>query len=384
MSRVEDRAGERAGDGPGAVLDVGAQKGTGWIWISYSAFFFIEPVLRHSARYWWECAGVYAVFLAIYAGKMASRTTRQRQLLLGAFYLLGVLSFPLNEGASSFFIYASAFLPFVVVSGRTVAGLIALETLSMVAEGLWLHINPISVAVWTFFMVVVGASNFFIARQKRLDCKLQMANEEIKQLAALAERERIARDLHDVLGHTLSVIVLKAELAGKLVQRDPERAAQEMADVERTARTALSEVRVAIGGYRAQGLAAEMELARNTLNAANVALSCESPLPKLSIAEETAMCLTVREAVTNIVRHARAKHCRMRFATTADNYFSLLVEDDGTHAVVQEGNGLRGMRERIQAMGGRFSISTKGGTSLQIELPGSGQTAAAQFSAMSR
>jgi two-component system sensor histidine kinase DesK len=81
-----------------------------------------------------------------------------------------------------------------------------------------------------------------------------VANEEIEQLAAQAERERIARDLHDALGHTLSVIVLKAELAGRLIERDPQRAAQKIADVERTARTALGEVREAIGGYRSQCL----------------------------------------------------------------------------------------------------------------------------------
>jgi two-component system, NarL family, sensor histidine kinase DesK len=147
--------------------------------------------------------------------------------------------------------------------------------------------------------------------------------------------------------------------------------------VEKTARTALSEVRETIGGYRSQGLPAEMERARNTLNAADVALSCESTLPKLTAQEETVLCLAVREAVTNIVRHAAAKHCRMRFATT-DNYLSLLVEDDGTHAVVYEGNGLRGMRERVQGLGGRFSITTHAGTALLIELPVAHHDAAAR------
>jgi two-component system sensor histidine kinase DesK len=215
----------------------------------------------------------------------------------------------------------------------------------------------------------VGVSNAFIARQKRADTKLRMAHEEIEQLAALAERERIARDLHDVLGHTLSVIVLKSELAGRLIERDPKRAAEEIADVERTARTALSEVRAAIGGYRSQGLQAEIELARNTLQAAGVALACESPLPHLSAAEETVLCLAVREAVTNIVRHAQATHCRMRFTTSGDGYHSLLITDDGPHPKLQEGNGLRGMRERIQSLGGRLSITADSGVSLLIELP---------------
>jgi len=361
MSTTQKRA-------PGSV-DIGAQRGTGYLWLAYSAFFFIDPVLRHERRFWLECAAIYAVFLAIYIGYMRAHTIRQRHLLLGAFYLLGMVSLPLNTGASSFFIYASSFLPFAVVSAPVVIGLIALQCLGFVAESLWLHINPLFASTIAFMIAVVGTGNFFIAQQKRADSKLRMANDEIEQLAALAERERIARDLHDVLGHTLSVIVLKSELAGRLIERDPQRAAQEIADVEKTARTALSEVREAIGGYRSQGLPAEMEMARSTLSAADVALSCESTLPKLTAAEETVFCLTVREAVTNIVRHARAKHCRMSFATTKDNYLSLLIEDDGTHALLREGNGLRGMRERVQSMGGRFSISSNEGTALLIELP---------------
>ncbi|HSY67797.1 MAG TPA: sensor histidine kinase, partial [Edaphobacter sp.] len=203
----------------------------------------------------------------------------------------------------------------------------------------------------------------------RADFKLRMANEEIEQLAAVAERERIARDLHDVLGHTLSVIVLKAELARRLIERDPARAAQEIAEVEKTARTALTEVRETIGGYRSQGLPAEMEQARNTLQSAGVALACESPLPHLHATEETVLCLAVREAVTNIVRHAHATHCSMRFAKSPDGFQTLLIADDGASPNLQEGNGLRGMRERVQSLGGRLSITTDPGVNLLIELP---------------
>jgi two-component system sensor histidine kinase DesK len=161
------------------------------------------------------------------------------------------------------------------------------------------------------------------------------------------------------------------------MQRDPERAAQEIADVENTARTALTEVREAIGGYRSRGLPDELENARRTLSAAGVAMACESPLPVLNAAQETVVCLAVREAVTNIVRHAQATHCRMRFATTGDNYSSLAIEDDGTHPMLQEGNGLRGMRERVEGMGGRFAIDNKMGTKLLIELPNYSEKAAA-------
>jgi two-component system sensor histidine kinase DesK len=349
--------------------DIGTQSNSGYIWLAYSVFFLIDPIMSHSRRLWIESGVIYAIFLVAYVSYMRSRTIQQRHGLIVAFYVLGVASFPINTGSSSFFIYSAAFLPFVVASVPIFITILIAQALGLLIEGWLLHINPIALTLTAFLMGVVGVSNAFIARQKRADIKLRMAHEEIEQLAAVAERERIARDLHDVLGHTLSVIVLKAELAGRLIERDPQRAAQEIADVEKTARTALSEVRAAIGGYRSQGLPAEMELARNTLQAAGVALACESPLPQLRAAEETVLCLAVREAVTNIVRHAQATHCRMRFTTSADGYHNLFISDDGAHPKLQEGNGLRGMRERVQSLGGRLSITTDPGVTLLIELP---------------
>jgi two-component system sensor histidine kinase DesK len=352
--------------------DIGSQSNSGYIWLAYSAFFLIEPLLSHSRRLWIESGVIYSIFLVIYVSYMNARTTSQRRGLIVAFYLLGVVSYPFNLGGSSFFIYSAAFIPFIVASVPIVVSILLGQALGLVFEGLLLHINPITLTLTALMMGIVGASNVFIARQKRADTKLRMAHEEIEQLAAVAERERIARDLHDVLGHTLSVIVLKAELAGRLIERDPQRAAREIADVERTARTALSEVREAIGGYRSQGLPAEMELARSTLQAAGVTLSCETPLPHLHATEETVLCLAVREAVTNIVRHAQATHCSIGFNTSVDGYHSLLITDDGAHPKlheVREGNGLRGMRERVQSLGGRLSITTDPGVTLLIELP---------------
>jgi two-component system, NarL family, sensor histidine kinase DesK len=370
MTRKPDRSMESP--------DIGTQTNTGYVWLAYSVFFLIDPIMSHSRRLWIECGVIYAIFLIAYISYMKARTVRQRRLRVVAFYILGIVSYPITTGASSFFIYSTAFLPFLVASVPIIVTIFVLQTLGLVTEGLLLHANPIALVLTSFLMLVVGASNVFIARQKRADTKLRMANEEIEQLAAVAERERIARDLHDVLGHTLSVIVLKAELAGRLIERDPQRAAQEIADVEKTARTALGEVREAIGGYRSQGLPAEMELARSTLQAAGVTLACETPLPHLHAAEETVLCLAVREAVTNIVRHAQAMHCRIGFDTSPNGSHSLLITDDGTHPKLQEGNGLRGMRERVQSLGGRLSITTDPGVTLLIELP---QTASRQLKA---
>ena len=108
-----------------------------------------------------------------------------------AFYLLGMISLPITTGASSFFVYSAAFLPFVVASVPIIVTIFVVQALSLLAEGLLLHVHLIALLLTSFLMLVVGASNTFIARQKRADTKLRMANEEIEQLAAVAERERI-------------------------------------------------------------------------------------------------------------------------------------------------------------------------------------------------
>ena len=347
-----------------------------YVWLAYSVFFFIEPVLRHNAKYWLQQLPVYAIFLALYVAYIEFESQRARIALLGGMFVLGICSIPFNGGGSCFFIYVASMLPFCVESAAVLWGVLAVEIATLFIEYLLLRVNPFNYAIPAFFVVVVGISNLYVAQSKRADAKLRRAQQENVALAAVAERVRIARDLHDVLGHTLSVIVLKAELAGRLmglgIPENDTRAAAEIADVERTARTALAEVREAIGGYRSQGLIAELQRARLTLDAAGVALTCETTPPALQAREETVLSLAVREAVTNIVRHAHATECTMRFATTPDGFASLEVKDNGSAAgkPTREGNGLRGMRERVQALGGRFRIEAGQGTRLLIELPG--------------
>jgi two-component system, NarL family, sensor histidine kinase DesK len=348
-----------------------------WIWLAYTGFLFIDPIMEPSRNLWLGTIAVFVTFLAIFLGYVRS-TDEGRPLrfwMIGATIFLGLITFPWNSGAITFFVYAAGFLPFSIESKRRVLALFFAESLLILGETYLLrapgtfHIGWPNAIIGIFLLLIIGGGNIFFAEQKRAECKLRLAQEENVALAAVAERERIARDLHDVLGHTLSVIVLKAELAGRLIESDPQRAAREMADVERTARTALSEVREAIGGYRSQGLTSEMEQARKTLQSAGVALSCESPVPQLNASEETVLCLTVREAVTNIVRHAKATQCRIRFTRSEDGFHSLLITDDGAQPKIREGNGLRGMRERVQSLGGRLSITAEPGVTLLIELP---------------
>ncbi len=358
-----------------------------YIWLAYSIFFFIEPIARNTPRYWLQNALVFALFLVIYVVSVRDRSQAHKLILLAGMALLGLATFPLNAGSSCFLTFAIAFLPFTIESTATVVVSITLASITVTAEGYLFHIGWPNLALAVFMMIVVSASNIFIGQKKRAGARLIRAQDEIERLAALAERERIARDMHDVLGHTLSVIVLKSELARRLLEQetrssscptlDHNAAIAEIADIEDTARTALAEVRNAIGGYRSQGLAAELDLARRTLRSAGVDLDLDTSLIpsllNLSATEETVLSLAVREAVTNIVRHARATTCLMRLSLTPDGFHALLVEDDGHSEISREGNGLRGMRERVQGLGGRFRVASGGaslpGTALLIELP---------------
>jgi two-component system sensor histidine kinase DesK len=306
--------------------------------------------------------------------------------MIVATFLLGLITFPWNQGGSTFFVYAACFIPFTFPSIRKVLAFFALETGLILAEGAYFHavrgffhVSWPNTCIAIFLIIVIGGGNIFFAEQKRAECKLRAAQDENSALAAVAERERIARDLHDVLGHTLSVITLKAELASRLLAQNTDatvaRAAAEIADVEQLARTSLSEVREAITGYRARGLGAEIEAARRTLDAAGVTLILEQADDQtgnaLSAQEETVLALALREAVTNIVRHARATTCTLRFITPANGSARrLIIEDNGeTAEAPREGNGLRGMRTRIESIGGNLELESDHGTRLRITLP---------------
>lgn len=353
--------------------------------LAYLVFFVLEPLARHSTRYWIECAPLLAGFLVLWFSFLCSHTAPTKRWIVLAVVALGTVTMPLNEGGGvCFLIYAISLIPYAVTAVPWQLGLMGADLLLIYGEERWRHFPPSAMFFTLFFAMAGGGANLFFAEKERSNGKLRLKQEEIEALAAVAERERIARDLHDVLGHTLSVIVLKSELAGRLVERECDtlttsgagctdgmlRARAELADVERTARTALAEVREAITGYRARGLRAEIDAARTTLSVAGVELRVESNIQELSFSagEETILALALREAATNIVRHARATECRLALVQGHGRYrFS--VADNGHHTAAHEGNGLRGMRERVESLGGQLSIEREAGTRLLIDLP---------------
>jgi two-component system, NarL family, sensor histidine kinase DesK len=336
--------------------------------VLYFGFFFIDPIESHASTLVW-CITLLAtaVFLVLYFG-LFWVSCRQGLLHLAAMVLMGVGFAKYNGGATTFFIFAAACGPFIVDTEAD--GIKILVAVELAAGLTWwaFHLNGWFLLFANGLAFVIGLSNIHFAQRNRTNRKLLRAQEEIEHLAKVAERERIARDLHDVLGHTLSVIILKSELAGKLMDRDPQRAGDEIREVEQISRQALSDVRDAIRGYRSRGLEAELAQAKSTLETAGVAVKCETAKVALPALQESVLSMAVREAVTNVVRHARARHCNLRLEQR-NGSCRLEIEDDGRGGSESEGNGLRGMRERVQMLGGTLDRDSQAGTRLTITLP---------------
>ena len=344
---------------------------TPYLWVVYLVFFLIEPVFNHWSGLGWltVAAGVAVFFVLYFTGYW--RDGWRLVLNIAGLTALGLVFLPVNSGASVFFIYAASFAPFVRGDFRyAVRILVAIEAAALLE--VWLLRIPF---VWLWFVgfsIVVFAVNVHYVQRRRANAKLRMAHEEIEHLAKVAERERIARDLHDVLGHTLTVIVLKSELASKLLEREPAAARAEIQEVESISRQALAEVREAIRGYRAESLGSEIERACATLETAGVAVESQpAPVP-LSPQQESVLALVLREAVTNIVRHAGARHCRLTLQQV-NGHCRLEIADDGSGGNRPEGNGLRGMRERVEELGGTLERDGSRGTRLTVLLPRPGQ-----------
>ncbi len=338
------------------------------LWLCYSIYLFLIPHPPDTWQQWLSASALFACLVGLYLGFTFSKVLRTRRVLWGAMGLLAVVTYPFKPAAGIIFIYLAALTPTIIESALASLTIMALAAAVNALEGWLLHYDPANWAMISFFMVPAGLASFFWMDRVRSDARLHRAQEQIESLAQVAERERIARDLHDVLGHTLSLIVLKSELAGKVLPADPTRARREISEVEQTARRALTEVRETIRGYRSEGLAAELDRARQTLALAGVTLECDAPLPRLTPLVESTLSLVLRECVTNIVRHARAARCRLSIAAEPQRTL-FEITDDGRGGIEHEGNGLRGMRERLAPLGGRLAIDSARGTRLSVEIP---------------
>jgi two-component system sensor histidine kinase DesK len=340
-----------------------------WIWWVFSLYYFI-PVfytpfdwLKHSVM-----IGAYIVFIVLCI--VVARTRPARVWIpISCLLLLTVATTHFTPGTSTFLTYAGFFIGFYFTVRQC---LLWLGGILLLILGLQLYYQyPIPYFIFPALtgLVTVGLVGLIEQFRQRAKVKEQQSHNEIRQLAMIAERERIARDLHDILGHTLSSIALKAELAEKLLaQRKTAEAQQHLIELHKIARDSLSLVRQTVSGYKHRGLTGEVMHLCEQLRQNNFRVELEGEFPSLSARMETALILTLTELTTNVLRHSDGNTCHLTFSKTPDNIVITLY-DNGITETIHEGNGLQGVRERLNALAGKLEIDLKQGTRFTITLP---------------
>ena len=310
--------------------------------------------------------GTVPLFLALYFNGYW-HTGRRLLANVAGLLAIGMVWMPFNAGATTFFIYGSAFVGRAVRPPRA-WGYLAAVALLLLGKSLLLDLPAVFLLFGPPVCAVVGAATVHLAEAGRQESALKLSQAEVRRLATVAERERIARDLHDLLGHTLSVIAIKAELAAKLAARGDWRAEREIRDVETVSRDALRQVREAVAGFRRVDLVGELASARLACEARGIGLAVDRAPLDLGPDPEAVLAMCLREAVTNVVRHSDARHCRVSLAREGPR-IRLTVADDGPGGAIREGTGLSGMRERVERAGGEMGIDSTGGVALTVRLP---------------
>src|SRR5262245_53674496 len=344
---------------PGAHLSP-ARLGGSAACVGVLALFYLWLTVHHSPRF----AGLTVVTPCVRFGTAAVAAVAARA---GSVFILTVV-------APGFEIWWLMMYP-IVAAGLVLAPAAAAAAMAvLIAVGFlaaWLTDGRLDAMF--LLQITFGGSAVAFRHLTATVAQLRRAREELARAAVNEERLRFARDLHDLLGHGLSTIVLKSELAGRLAPRAPGRAAAEIADVERTARDALQHVRAAVAGYRRPSLVSELAGARELLAAAGIDARIDPSPAALPLAADGFLGWAVREGVTNVVRHSHARSCTIRLASR-DGRATAEIVDDGSGAGAAGGEGgcgLAGLIERATAQGGHVDAGpvAGGGFRLAVNVP---------------
>jgi two-component system, NarL family, sensor histidine kinase DesK len=336
----------------------------------WSVWVFIVPVFDH---YTWQWALItlvsYPMFLVLYA---KSCVASRREVTFYALAVVGLafVLLPWYPSALCYFVYGCVMLRGCRTKLMSYIGILAVLNVICLVEDWLLHYawqSVVSIPITCFIIGIVINAEMTSSEK---EAQLRLSQDEVRRLAATAERERIGRDLHDLLGHTLSLITLKLELSRKLFDRDSEAARRELEDAERVARHALAEVRAAVTGIRSTNLAAELASARLLLESSAIRLDYGALPDSLPQDVERVLALVIREAVTNIHRHAAATEASVRF-TRSNEKIEMQISDNGKGGLSAHGNGINGMCERVRSVGGNMEIESppRHGTRLRVAIP---------------
>ncbi|MBX7547576.1 sensor histidine kinase [Streptomyces sp. NPDC004232] len=370
----------RIGQGPGTRREVLVKA----LWIGVWLIFLSSPIHDLAAGHHTTAATV-AGTLGLTAFVVAYLTLVFRNMgkpftpgvvasLLGVMAVLApLLNFTLGEAWIGLFVYVS------VACGATLPLRHAYWAIPATAVVMFLTERHNGGSGWDdtlLLVVLIGFAMVGVGQLVRTTIELRKARATVAHLAANEERLRLARDLHDLLGHSLSLITLKSELAGRMLPEHPDKAAQQVADIEQVSRQALVDVREAVTGYRRPRLAAELAGTQVALTAAGVIadVPAEPDLAGVPEESESALAWALREAVTNVVRHSGADRCLVQLThrqTLDGPVLELSVEDNGSGGVGSApGNGLTGLTERLEKAGGSLEAGrAKHGFRLVARVP---------------
>ncbi|AOT09865.1 sensor histidine kinase [Pseudoalteromonas luteoviolacea] len=312
----------------------------------------------------------YIVFVFIYC-KALKYPSNKVLPLISVMVFICILTTQITPGTSTLFGYIAYFIGFCFIG---FVRWLMLTLLLLSIAGVTLLFIPVN--DWAYFIgpalvVSLGLFSFgYVEYKDRVHSDVtRKSKEQIQQLAKIAERERIARDLHDLLGHSLSSISLKSELASKFIAAGLlEKADTEAQEVAKLARVALSEVREAVSGMQLLGLTAQLDVMASRLQDKGVKVHKEVKYGAISAQKESCFCFVAKEAVTNVLKHSNASQIKISL-NEQSNYHQLTVEDDGQVGSVIWGNGLRGIKSRIEELGGHIHINTTYGYKLVAQLP---------------
>ncbi|MEU6574378.1 histidine kinase [Streptomyces sp. NPDC046805] len=341
------------------------------LWIGVWLVFLNAPVQdlvsgRHTpgatAAGWLGLGAFVAAYLALVFRNMGRPFSGRRitALIVVLALLASLLAATLGHAWLGLFVYVAVVCG-AVLPPRAAYGAIPATAAVMLLIGL--HVGVRQAHDLILLVLLVGFAMTGVSQLVRTTVELRQARATVAQLAANEERLRLARDLHDLLGHSLSLITLKSELAGRMLPGHPDKAAQQVADIEQVSRQALVDVREAVSGYRRPRMATELAGAQVALAAAGVTaqMPAEADLADVPEDSESALAWVLREAITNVVRHSGAGRCTvelLRRQTLDGSVLELAVEDDGSGGSGGgPGNGLTGLAERLETVGGTLEAS---------------------------
>ena len=339
-----------------------------WIWLVFSLWYFFPVYYMPSAFGKTLLIGAYLLFVSLYLWAITLNSQQVWKPILGI-SLLALAIAPYTPGSGTFFSYVGFLVGF---SYRTKIWLAVTALLTGIIIGIHFYFKyPLPSFAFPALCGLITIGIIGYVEKLRLEARIsqQKSYQEIEQLAVIAERERIARDLHDLLGHTLSSIALKAELAEKLLsQARHEQVQQHLSELHQIARNSLSLVRQTVSGYKHRGLSGEVMELCEKLRQNGFIVDLAGDIPQLNPRAETAVILALTELTTNVLRHSNGNHCQIEFRQEGDKIL-VSMRDNGEVKTIIPGNGLRGINERLYALTGDLQSSFHKGCEFIISLP---------------